>query len=119
MSNPARTLVPATAQGPAPARPLPRWLFVAAAVGVIGVGIDLLQGPAAHAFQRTAAQRPALAAQPLDDTRLATLGDTFALEPGASVAAYDAPAEASEAVVQASFDGAAAEPGASVAAYER
>lgn len=74
---------------PARPRPLPRWLFVAAAVGVIGVGIDLLHGPPANALPMHATPIFAPAALPLDHSVVAGLTDESPLAPGAAVAAYE------------------------------
>jgi hypothetical protein len=112
----------APAQRGIPSRPLTRWLLVASAVGVIGVSIDLFQGPAANALPAPTAQGAALAALSIDHSVVKNLSDDVGLEPGASVAAYDAPI--SEPSVKRAAPAAAnpmaddtLEPGASVGAY--
>jgi hypothetical protein len=70
-------------------RPLPRWLLVAGAVGVIGVTIDLIQGSPANGWPAPGAHGSALAVLPIDHSVVKNLVDDVSLEPGASVAAYD------------------------------
>ena len=105
-----------------PPRPLARWLLVAGAVGVIGVSVDLLQGSPANALPAPKAPGAALATFPIDHSVVKNLSDDVGLQPGASVAAYDAPI--SEPPLKRAAPAAAnpmaddtLEPGASVAAY--
>lgn len=121
MSHPTPSLAPAATRRRTGARPLPRWLLVAGVVGLLGVGIDLLQSPPARALP---APQAWAASVPLDHSAVTKLDEHAALEPGLSVAAYDrsaatdaAPAPA--AATQPPMAEDMLEPGASVAAYER
>lgn len=66
-----------------------RLLLAAGAVGVIGVTVELTQGPPAIALpvqaSYDAAPAPVLS---IDHSVVKNLGEDFHLEPGASVAAY-------------------------------
>ena len=111
----AQTVAASTLQTTTP-QPFKRLLLVALAVGCIGVGIDLLQGPPASSLPLAAAPVAAFTSMPT------TLADEAALEPGASVAAYGTLAE--DLVAQRFVPAAqpvpvidAQEAGASVAAY--
>jgi len=108
----------APAQRGIPSRPLTRWLLVASAVGVIGVSIDLFQGPAANALPAPTAQGAALAALSIDHSVVKNLSDNVGLAPGASVAAYDAPSVSPAAPAMATpMADDTLDPGASVGAY--
>ena len=103
-------------------RPLPRLLLVAGAVGVTGVTIDLVQGSPANALTGPGAGGSALAALPIDHSVVKNSADDDSLQPGASVAAYDASIDTSVArvpalAVKSPINDDALEPGASVAAY--
>jgi hypothetical protein len=107
---------------PTPMRPFTRLLVVAVAVGLIGLGIDLVHGPQAHAFPTPAVQGPAPTSLAVDHSVVSKLADEAALEPGSSVAAYssstaDAPDEAPALAVKTVLDSDAQASGASVAAY--
>ena len=111
----------APAQGRLSSRPFARLLFVAGAVGVIGVTIDLVQGPPASALPTPAAQGSASAASPIDHSVVKNLIDYDAsTQPGSSVAAYGAPIDDSVATTPApdliDYD-ATSQPGTSVASY--
>lgn len=123
MTHPTRSIAFAPTQRRMGARLLPRWLIVAGAVGLIGVSIDLFRGPPASALPAPVARVSSLAVAPLDHSGVARLVDEQALEPGASIAAYDLLASATvdqapAAAVQPPMAEDPLEPGASVAAYE-
>ena len=112
----------APAQGRLSSRPFARLLFIAGAVGIIGVTIDLVQGPPASALPTPTAQDSALAASPIDHSVVKNLVDYDAsTQPGTSVAAYGASIDDSEATTPApdliDYD-ATSQPGTSVASYD-
>jgi len=115
------SVLDAPAQGRLSSRPFARLLFAAGAVGLIGVTIDLVQGPPASALPTPAAQGSALAASPIDHSVVKNMVDYDAsTQPGTSVAAYGAPNDESVATTPApdliDYD-ATSQPGTSVASY--
>jgi len=111
----------APAQRRLSSRPFARLLFIAGAVGIIGVTIDLVQGPPASALPTPTAQDSALAASPIDHSVVKNLVDYDAsTQPGTSVAAYGAPIDDSVATTPVpdliDYD-ATSQPGTSVASY--
>ena len=111
----------APAQRRLSSRPFARLLFIAGAVGIIGVTIDLVQGPPASALPTPTAQDSALAASPIDHSVVKNLVDYDAsTQPGTSVAAYGAPIDDSVTTTPApdliDYD-ATSQPGTSVASY--
>lgn len=118
---PNHLVLPASAHRPLSSRPLARVLFVAGAVGLIGVTVDLVRGPPASALPAPTSYNPAQAALLMDHSVVKNLIDV-SLEPGASVAAYETSANDTDAKVSAPAvkvfpEDKALEPGASIAAY--
>ena len=112
----------AAARGSMPSRPLARWVFVIGAIGVIGVTIDLVQGPAANALPAPMARSAAAVALPIDHSVVKNLLADDSLEPGASVAAYEratatAPGPTPASVQESPIAGAAREPIRSAAVH--
>lgn len=122
MTHPTHASATAMPSHPSSAHPLARWLTVTAAIGLIGVSIDLFKGPPAQALPAPAAQGIAAGDMPLDHAVVAKLVDADPLAAGASVAVYELPAQdAAAASVAATAKPALADDtlhaGASVAAY--
>ena len=109
----------ALAPGRTSLSPLARLLLVAGVVGVIGVTIDLSRGTSANAVPAPGAQGPALAALPIDHSVVKNMIDGVALEPGASVAAYETWVDDSvaQSATKDLTNDEPLEPGASIAAY--
>ena len=122
MTHPTHASATAMPSHPSSTHPLARWLTVAAAIGLIGVSIDLFKGPPARALPAPASQGAAAVVVPLDHAAVTKLADADPLAAGASVAAYEAPApdadatRAAPAATPALADD-ALDAGASVAAY--
>jgi hypothetical protein len=89
------------AQRPVPSRSLARWLVAAGAVGLVGVTIDLVQGPPASALSAHKAHGAAPIVLAIDHSVVKGLADSAAIEPGASVAAYESSADSSQMKVLA------------------
>ena len=126
MTSLTHAVVSAPTLRPTSTRPLKRLLLVAGAAGLIGVGIDLRQDGSANALPTPAPQASARASFSTDYPVDMSLVDETALQPGASIAAYDtsvdSPADSPAdrlpaAAAQPLADGDALDPGASVAAY--
>jgi hypothetical protein len=116
---PTHPIEPGSAPRRMASRPLARVLFVAGAVGLIGVTVDLLSGPPASAVPTPTSY---ISYQTILDSSVANNLLDVTLEPGASVAAYgtsgsDTSAQATAPSVSVSSEDKPLEQGASVGAY--